>query len=352
MSTIKEKGRNQLVDVLRGIAMLLVVLGHTMTGCIADAHSTFLYNIVWSLQMPLFFLISGYVTRYSKPVVTVKNVFEMICRRTLAYILPWSIWSIIISGFLFRSGDSFNFKYLIFHLDTGYWFLVVIWIISIMHIVASYASSKIKKTIPQFLVYMTVYVLADGLLLVLGRGLGMSFMGIKYALYYSIFYLIGRTFARISANNFKIESKSCNKLFCGVGKEVIVAICTFVYLYFLTRYHLFNLSDGIRDIIIRFIASLAGCVTICSTIDALMSKKSGWGGFRLLEAVGVHSIEIYLTHYLLLTLIQITPSPEMNSIEGASLLLVNFIVTIVMTWVVITILEQNRLLKYVLYGKK
>ena len=27
------KDRNQFVDIMRGIAMLLVVLGHTMTGC-------------------------------------------------------------------------------------------------------------------------------------------------------------------------------------------------------------------------------------------------------------------------------------------------------------------------------
>lgn len=29
----KTENRNQFVDIMRGIAMLLVVLGHTMTGC-------------------------------------------------------------------------------------------------------------------------------------------------------------------------------------------------------------------------------------------------------------------------------------------------------------------------------
>ena len=31
------KERNQFVDIMRGIAMLLVVLGHTMTGCTVDS---------------------------------------------------------------------------------------------------------------------------------------------------------------------------------------------------------------------------------------------------------------------------------------------------------------------------
>ena len=64
----KTENRNQFVDIMRGIAMLLVVLGHTMTGCTADSQKSFLFNIIWSLQMPLFILISGYVTKYSRPI--------------------------------------------------------------------------------------------------------------------------------------------------------------------------------------------------------------------------------------------------------------------------------------------
>ena len=54
--------RNQFVDIMRGIAMLLVVLGHTMTGCTSDAEKSVLINIVWSIQMPLFILITVTLT--------------------------------------------------------------------------------------------------------------------------------------------------------------------------------------------------------------------------------------------------------------------------------------------------
>ena len=41
------KDRNQFVDIMRGIAMLLlVVLGHTMTGCTTGAEKSFLFNII------------------------------------------------------------------------------------------------------------------------------------------------------------------------------------------------------------------------------------------------------------------------------------------------------------------
>ena len=42
-----KKDRNQFVDIMRGIAMLLVVLGHTMTGCTVDSQQSLLFNIVW-----------------------------------------------------------------------------------------------------------------------------------------------------------------------------------------------------------------------------------------------------------------------------------------------------------------
>ncbi len=49
----KTENRNQFVDIMRGIAMLLVVLGHTMTGCTVDSQKSFLFNIIWSLQICL-----------------------------------------------------------------------------------------------------------------------------------------------------------------------------------------------------------------------------------------------------------------------------------------------------------
>ena len=55
--------RNKIVDIIRGFAMLLVVLGHTLSGSTANFNDTFLFQVIWTLQMPLFIIISGYVTK-------------------------------------------------------------------------------------------------------------------------------------------------------------------------------------------------------------------------------------------------------------------------------------------------
>ena len=125
------KDRNQFVDIMRGIAMLLVVLGHTMTGCTTGAEKSFLFNIVWSLQMPLFILISGYVTRYSREISDGSGLWKYVKRRTIAYLLPWVVWSFIVRGIIFGQSNFLNLKWLLWHMDSGYWFLATIWTISL-----------------------------------------------------------------------------------------------------------------------------------------------------------------------------------------------------------------------------
>ena len=59
--------RNVKIDMARGVAILMVVLSHTISS-FADGKYTLLYNITFSVQMPLFMIISGYVAFYSKPI--------------------------------------------------------------------------------------------------------------------------------------------------------------------------------------------------------------------------------------------------------------------------------------------
>ena len=104
--------RNHFVDIMRGIAMLLVVLGHTMQDCTTGAHQSFLYNVIWSLQMPLFILISGYVTRYSHPLSSGTDLWKFVKRRTIAYLLPWFVWSLFVRGIIFGQTNFLNIKWL------------------------------------------------------------------------------------------------------------------------------------------------------------------------------------------------------------------------------------------------
>mgnify|MGYP002672497968 CR=1 FL=1 len=87
--------RNSSVDIIRGFAMLLVVLGHTISGTVKECSDSLLFQAIWTLQMPLFIVISGYVTRYSRPLVD-SSLWKFVKKRTLAYLLPWGVWTIVV----------------------------------------------------------------------------------------------------------------------------------------------------------------------------------------------------------------------------------------------------------------
>lgn len=147
MQTKIDKGtRNQFVDIMRGIAMLLVVFQHTMSVSTIGAETSFVFNIAWSLQMPLFILISGYVTKYSYKISNIKDLLEYVKRRTLAYMFPWIIWTVLVRGILFGQKGFLDIKTLLWHMDSGYWFLATIWTISIVFGIASFLAEYIKKS--------------------------------------------------------------------------------------------------------------------------------------------------------------------------------------------------------------
>lgn len=59
----KGDNRNVLYDKIRGIAILLVVLGHSVQNAYGEkCFNVSLFNIIYSFHMPLFMFISGFVT--------------------------------------------------------------------------------------------------------------------------------------------------------------------------------------------------------------------------------------------------------------------------------------------------
>lgn len=136
------------------------------------------------------------------------------------------------------------------------------------------------------------------------------------------------------------------------GKKMIdsvVAICFVMWLFVILRFPLYEMSDGGFAIILRAATSLAGCIAVCGLCKGIFSEKSGGG---TLAWVGEHSLEVYLTHYLLLSLIKLDEAPILYSPTGLSMVLVNYVITVALTVMAIVMMSQNVVLRFVLTGKK
>ncbi len=335
--------KNEYVNFLRGLAMLLVVLGHTLQGCVNNATNSFLFQIIWTLQMPLFFLISGYVTRYSRShPCTLRELAFYFKRKTYAYLFPFAIWTFLIRGVLFGQNDLLNIPHLVYSMDSGYWFLFSLWTMTLFFGIAEYLAGRISgncqiKRVLLTVVFFAIEALALG---ALGLVCGLSFLCIKLTLYYIPLYLLGHLFGYLqdAIRNSTIWKK---------GVVIFPPICAVVWLFFITRYNMFTIADDIGGIILRFTVSLAGCIALCGLLAGIYSSLHH--SKKLITFAGTHSLEIYLIHSLCLSTIR--SDCELFTTQGIITVVINCIITLGICYIAIRLFHGNSFTRRLLFAK-
>lgn len=87
------KSREQNIDVLRGIAIFLVVLGHAIVKAYPERfNENLLFRFCYSFHMPLMIFIGGYLTGHK---ASGKIDFSWLKRQAYRLMLPYAIWTII-----------------------------------------------------------------------------------------------------------------------------------------------------------------------------------------------------------------------------------------------------------------
>ena len=337
--------RNLRIDMLRGIAILLVFLGHTISGCTVEGTNNVLFNIIWSLQMPLFILISGYVTCYSKPLNNRYVLFQYIFKRTVAYMIPWVVWTLVVRGLVLGDHNYLNLRWILWHMDSGYWFLFSIWTISMIFGITQYVTSKVispSKKLCEFIFHALFYIGCMGGLLCVGLLTSFSFLCIKLTLYYMPFYYLGYLYARYK--NVLLPSKVSV-----VVSDVLIAVSLFIYIFFIVNFRLYDLSDALRDVIIRVVSSLCGCIAVCGLVYKTNERYQLIGDG--LVWCGSHSLELYVFHHMALNIVMMADKPMFMTPQGLLLTAVNFCLTLVISIFVISILHHSTILKLLLFGK-
>lgn len=335
--------RNDTVDVIRGFAMLLVVLGHTLSGTLSEYSNSLLFQAIWTLQMPLFIIISGYVTRYSHPITEIRALWAFIKKRTIAYLLPWVVWSIVVRGLIFNQAYFINIKNMLWHMDSGYWFLITIWSISMIFGIADFISNKYFRRMPQNLLsHLALSGIGLIVLAILGNHIGFSFLAIKLTLYYLPIYLIGYIYGQIQ-NRIILRTNIKTII------NYIIIVSLGLWIASIVRYNFFSSGDNIGMALRRYASSILGCIAIIGLFTNTYSKSNA---FSIFKWAGAHSLEIYLTHYLFLRLVPDTSIPPLTSINGFFSLIINFTLTLLLTYMTIKIIRRNKELNYLLYAKQ
>lgn len=133
---MKPKQRLHYFDMLKGLAIFLVVMGHVLTMCIRDIDRALLFKIIGQVHMPLFFFISGYFTY--KLTADGKTALPRLGQRFLQLVIPGIIVGLIFMVYFSHSGlqspfdMSFNGMWCTEY-KNGYWFTITLFLIILVY---------------------------------------------------------------------------------------------------------------------------------------------------------------------------------------------------------------------------
>lgn len=141
------KPRIQCFDVLKGIAILLVVMGHVITYGVYKIDSSLTFRIIGTVHMPLFFFISGYLTvRHRDGRLAVPDLLNRFMRLVVPMVIISSLWIFYYphSGLpkhltcTFAGLWSDQWK-------NGYWFTPVLFAIILLYSAAAWCSNRMPR---------------------------------------------------------------------------------------------------------------------------------------------------------------------------------------------------------------
>lgn len=287
-------GRDTAVDALRGLSILLVVLGHAIANAenllVAPAYNLELYvsKFIYSFHMPLFFLISGYVL-FGKRVRVRDRAL-----RLLPPFLAWIPIYYLVNRYIHHWPATFlsSLKDNLLHPAIGLWFLPTLFLCSLLLIPAAYLEKK-----RSWMGEASLAVIFVAVNLIPFDDLGI--MQVKYFFaFFAIGYLVHKHRERIEG----IGRERTNALLAGSSA---IFLLLFTLLYYYERIDPYKFPFSLTDLfktpaayVIRYSMAALGIALCVSVVRAL---KDG----RAREAFawfGLVTMDIYVSHFLMLQL--------------------------------------------------
>lgn len=148
-------------DILKGLAIFMVIMGHVLTMCIRDIDSAVLFKFVERIHMPIFFFISGY---FSYKLNDDKLVIPKLGIRVKQLLIPFFVMSSLWIYYFPHSGIQSPFVSTWEGLYTnvgknGYWFTLCLFEIILLYCAIIPIISKCKTFITKLITIIISWML-------------------------------------------------------------------------------------------------------------------------------------------------------------------------------------------------
>lgn len=343
------KKRDQTLDAVKGVAILLVMAGHILN--LNHMEDPYIYDVIRAVQMPLFMVVSGCLCGMGRRVESLADYKRVMKKRAVSYLVPFFVWIVVLYP-LELPGAILD---TLFHLDYGLWFLMTLFLLTAMAYTAQLAASRIKgNSAVRELVFWGVWG-ALAVFVVLETLWGWEFLSPSLTRMYLPFYVSGYAAAvygsklvgGISEKHREQDIQSARESGPpSLWSSLLAAVCALVFFYLVIRYDLVDLGSP-QAFLRQTLASFAGCYLIfwlCRRWPAGKSK----GFFAWL---GGYTLEIYALHFHFATLLNRGEAYDLYTWQGFLFALASFAVMCGITAALIFMTKKLWILDLLLYGK-
>jgi len=347
---IAAKPRIDTYDVMKAFAIFLVIIGHIMNASIEDFSNNILYDIVWSLEMPVFFFVSGVFLNHSGKCDTFRGLLKDIGKKATTYLVPFFSF-FLVDLYIFGSYDRNIFAGLSqivypYGASTTLWFLLALFLIAVVFDIGIYVSKKIKPILLRMIAFPFLIAVLLLPFLALYRYVDPLFLSAKYIVYYSIFVLAGRLFA-IHQSVLKQRIRSCS-LLNSITLALMVLAYFFTIIFVPSVYaHLFNLPDDYLGVSVRILSASSGIVILYNLSHWISNNKIG----SIFSRIGRLTLEIYYVHILVARFMIFDTKLSLMTLEGLVFIVVVPILVLAISYAIICIIKLSALSDMIIFGK-
>lgn len=277
--------RDNTLDLLKGFAIILVVLGHINV-------VTPVENFIYSFHMSLFMFISGCTFFYSYSKST--RSFSYILKRFLSLCIPYIFWGWI--SYYIKHSNNFDFdSFITFPISAEHfnhlWFLPTLFLIIALTIIEDFLTKSIKNTVLRLIVKCVILLFGIFVLFVIFK-----FTKIK------LFRQGGIYFLPFLCGYSIIRYQELGKF---VLNPFFLFVCVIFYFIGLKFYSIE--SSSAISLIARFLLGILICFPFykfaLSFNSLVMTSKKFGGGVQMLSK---NTLAIYAIHEFLRPLFNFT----------------------------------------------
>lgn len=306
--------RNERVDNLKGILMVLVVFGHLLELIMDQGWTKYVYELIYSFHMPFFIFISGYFYKFK---------IEKIIRNLLYPYIVFQVLYILFARLVLKDIQSIQFY-------RPYWilwylFAMIVWSLMIQLFPRG---NIVKEIISLFIAFVVCF--AAGFTSNIGREFSLSrilvffpffLLGYCYSgwkkksigqVWENKFYRVQKTLAFIAVLVFILYSIIMLRLYTGIKNA---------WFYEALCYE----KDG-SGISFRMIQVIIALCVILIGITFIPNKK-----IRFLSRIGENTIQVYLLHGFIIKGLQKSGIIKGLPLQGVVIILLTFLIVIVLS---------------------